>query len=57
MENVNKHELAKLNHLFRDYRQNKIKTIDPALFDQIYLLQVMLNNNKPVELISQVIAL
>ncbi|MBG3013835.1 YcbK family protein [Proteus faecis] len=48
----NKHELAKLNHLFRDYRQNKIKTIDPALFDQIYLLQVMLNNNKPVELIS-----
>lgn len=48
----NKQELARLNHLFRDHRQNKVKTIDPALFDQIYLLQVMLNNNKAVELIS-----
>ncbi|MGR6438948.1 DUF882 domain-containing protein [Proteus mirabilis] len=29
----NKQELARLNHLFRDHRQNKVKTIDPALFD------------------------
>ncbi|MCC7918374.1 DUF882 domain-containing protein, partial [Escherichia coli] len=24
-------ELAKLNHFFRDYRANKIKSIDPGL--------------------------
>ncbi|CAQ84858.1 conserved hypothetical protein [Photorhabdus asymbiotica] len=48
----NKEELARLNHLFRDYRQNRVKTIDPKLFDQIYLLQMMLGVNKPVQLIS-----
>ncbi|KAA1184351.1 YcbK family protein [Photorhabdus heterorhabditis] len=48
----NKEELARLNHLFRDYRQNKVKTIDTKLFDQIYLLQMMLGVNKPVQLIS-----
>lgn len=26
-------ELARLNHFFRDYRANKIKSIDPNLFD------------------------
>ncbi|NLS43342.1 DUF882 domain-containing protein [BEV proteobacterium] len=48
----NKDELSRLNHFFRDYRANKIKTIDPALFDQLYRLQVMLGTNKPVQLIS-----
>ncbi|WP_168390554.1 DUF882 domain-containing protein, partial [Acinetobacter indicus] len=38
----NKSELARLNHLFRDYRCDKVKTIDPKLFDQIYLLQMMM---------------
>ncbi|MCW2473560.1 YcbK family protein [Candidatus Symbiopectobacterium sp. NZEC151] len=48
----NKDELSRLNHFFRDYRANKTKTIDPALFDQLYRLQVMLGTNKPVQLIS-----
>ncbi|MGM3160101.1 YcbK family protein [Dickeya undicola] len=48
----NKEELSRLNHFFRDYRANKVKTIDPALFDQLYRLQVMLGSAKPVQLIS-----
>ncbi|CAK9884597.1 MAG: hypothetical protein XXXJIFNMEKO3_00986 [Candidatus Erwinia impunctatus] len=48
----NKSELTRLNYFFRDYRANRIKTIDPKLFDQLYRLQVMLNNRKPVQLIS-----
>ncbi|MEI7253818.1 YcbK family protein [Dickeya dadantii] len=48
----NKDELSRLNHFFRDYRANKVKTIDPALFDQLYRLQVMLGSTKPVQLIS-----
>lgn len=27
----NKEELVRLNHLFRDYRANKVKSIDPSL--------------------------
>lgn len=45
-------ELAKLNHFFRDYRANKIKSIDPKLFDQLYRLQGLLGTNKPVQLVS-----
>ncbi|WP_312948882.1 YcbK family protein [Superficieibacter sp.] len=45
-------ELAKLNHFFRDYRANKIKSIDPKLFDQLYRLQALLDTRKPVQLIS-----
>ncbi|MDU6412594.1 MAG: YcbK family protein [Yersiniaceae bacterium] len=48
----NTEELSRLNHLFRDFRANKMKTIDTALFDQLYRLQVLLGNNKPVQLIS-----
>ncbi|MCA7012848.1 YcbK family protein [Dickeya dadantii] len=48
----NKDELSRLNHFFRDYRANKVKTIDPALFDQLYRLQIMLGSTKPVQLIS-----
>ncbi len=48
----NRSELARLNYFFRDFRQNKIKMIDPTLFDQIYLLQIMMGINKPVQLIS-----
>ncbi|EKT58441.1 YcbK family protein [Providencia sneebia] len=48
----NKSELARLNHLFRDYRRDKVKIIDPKLFDQIYLLQMMMGTNKPIQLIS-----
>ncbi|HCO7566531.1 TPA: YcbK family protein [Escherichia fergusonii] len=45
-------ELAKLNHFFRDYRANKIKSIDLGLFDQLYRLQGLLGTRKPVQLIS-----
>ncbi len=45
-------ELARLNHFFRDYRANKIKAIDPALFDQLFRLQGLLGTSKPVQLIS-----
>ncbi|MBD1227372.1 YcbK family protein [Xenorhabdus griffiniae] len=48
----NKSELARLNYLFRDFRQNKVKTIDPKLFDQIYLLQMLMGINKHVQLVS-----
>lgn len=45
-------ELSRLNHFFRDYRANKVKDIDPKLFDQLYRLQAMLDTRKPVQLIS-----
>lgn len=48
----NKDELARLNHLFRDYRANRIKTIDPKLFDQLFRLQGLLGTRKPIQLIS-----
>ena len=40
-------ELARLNHFFRDFRANKIKAIDPGLFDQLYRLQGLLGTSKP----------
>ncbi|ATA21492.1 MAG: DUF882 domain-containing protein [Gibbsiella quercinecans] len=51
-KNYNSDELARLNHLFRDYRANKIKSIDPRLFDHLYRLQGMLGTHKPIQLIS-----
>jgi uncharacterized protein YcbK (DUF882 family) len=45
-------ELAKLNHFFRDFRANKVKSIDPKLFDQLFRLQGLLGTRKPVQLIS-----
>lgn len=51
-KSYDKDELTRLNHFFRDYRANKIKSIDPRLFDQLYRLQAMLNTHKPVQLIS-----
>lgn len=45
-------ELARLNHFFRDYRANQVKRIDPRLFDQIFRLQLLLGNQKPIQLVS-----
>ncbi len=45
-------ELARLNHFFRDFRANKVKAIDPGLFDQLFRLQGLLGTSKPVQLIS-----
>ncbi|WP_367143186.1 DUF882 domain-containing protein [Pantoea stewartii] len=51
-KSYDKSELSRLNHFFRDYRANKIKSIDPHLFDQLYRLQALLETLKPVQLIS-----
>ena len=51
-KNYIQEELARLNHLFRDYRANKVKRIDPRLFDQIFRLQAMIGTRKPIQLIS-----
>ncbi|PKH24268.1 hypothetical protein CIG19_07470 [Enterobacterales bacterium CwR94] len=51
-KSYNKDELARLNHFFRDFRANKVKSIDPSLFDQLYRLQTMLETRKPVQLLS-----
>ncbi len=48
----NKSELTRLNHMFRDHRNDQVKAIDPKLFDQIYILQMMMNLNKPIQLVS-----
>ncbi|MTH46767.1 YcbK family protein [Intestinirhabdus alba] len=45
-------ELARLDHFFRDYRSNKVRSIDPGLFDQLYRLQGLLGSRSPVQLIS-----
>lgn len=51
-KSYDKDELARLNHFFRDYRANKVKSIDPHLFDQLFRLQTMLDTRKPVQLLS-----
>ena len=43
-------ELAKLNHFFRDFRANKVKSIDPGLFDQLFRLQGLLGRVNPYSL-------
>lgn len=45
-------ELTRLNHFFRDFRANQVKSIDPSLFDQLFRLQGLLGTRKPVQLIS-----
>lgn len=51
-KNYIQEELTRLNYIFRDYRANKIRAIDPKLFDQLYRLQTLLGSRKPVQLIS-----
>lgn len=49
-KSYDKTELARLNHIFRDRRNDKVTTIDPKLYDKIYYLQKQFGN-KQVELI------
>ncbi|MFC0180388.1 YcbK family protein [Thorsellia kenyensis] len=49
---VNNKQLSQLSHLFRDHRSNQTKTIDVGLFDQLLRLQLMLNIQLPITLIS-----
>lgn len=51
-KSYDKDELTRLNHFFRDYRANKVKSIDPHLFDQLFRLQALLETHKPIQLIS-----
>jgi len=37
--------LQQLNALLRDHRQNKSTEMDPALFDQLWLIQQLLDDN------------
>ncbi|MEN8265056.1 MAG: YcbK family protein [Nitrospirota bacterium] len=43
---------AKLNHILRDIRTGKVKTIDRSLLDLLFALQQNLGNNEPFHIIS-----
>ncbi|MEJ2452521.1 MAG: DUF882 domain-containing protein [Gammaproteobacteria bacterium] len=45
-------ELAALNHLLRDYRNDEIESIDPRLFDQFGLLQHKLGHRGAYHILS-----
>lgn len=45
-------ELARLNHLCRDFRQNEVYPMDKRLFDQISKIQSLLGTQAEVQVIS-----
>lgn len=45
-------ELARIDHILRDFRQNETKPIDPRLFDLLYMLGHKLRTRGPFEVIS-----
>lgn len=44
--------LADINFLLRDHRTDRVKPIDPKLFDLLYTLSNKLENRKPYQIIS-----
>lgn len=44
--------ISQLNHLMRDRRANITGVIDPALYDQLLGLQIMLGTTEPVHVLS-----
>ena len=44
--------LADINFLLRDHRTDRVKPIDPKLFDLLYSLSSKLDNQKPYQIIS-----
>ncbi|RRQ20018.1 DUF882 domain-containing protein [Thiohalobacter thiocyanaticus] len=44
--------LADLNHLLRDHRSGEVWDMDPALLDQLYLLQRQVGVERPYQVIS-----
>ncbi len=50
-EYVNK-ELARLNHLCRDFRRNEVHPIDKELFDHLTQIQRLLGTTNEVQIIS-----
>ncbi|MBK5073807.1 YcbK family protein [Budviciaceae bacterium CWB-B4] len=49
-KSYDKTELSRLNHIFRDRRNDQITTIDPQLYDKLHYLQKQFGN-KQIELI------
>ena len=47
-----RNSLQQLNTLLRDHRQNVTKEMDPALFDQLWQIQRVLEDDATVEIIS-----
>jgi uncharacterized protein YcbK (DUF882 family) len=44
--------LRQVNYLFRDYRANEIKAIDPRLLDVLFAIRRELGTGQPIDLIS-----
>lgn len=44
--------LEEVNYFLRDYRNNIVHSVDPALLDQLYDVKLLLGVNKPFEIVS-----
>jgi len=44
--------LHEINYLFRDFRANETKAIDPRLLDVLYDLRLLTDSSKPISLVS-----
>ena len=45
-------QLADINHLLRDFRQNKVIPIDLALLNQLFVIQQIMENKGTIQVIS-----
>ncbi len=50
--NYDSEALQQLNTLLRDHRQNATTKMDPALFDQLWQIQQLLEDDSSIEIIS-----
>ena len=44
--------LHEVNYLFRDFRANETRDIDPRLLDVLYDLRILADTSKPIDLVS-----
>lgn len=44
--------LEEINYFLRDYHNDKVHSVDPALLDQLYNVKLLLGVNKPFEIVS-----
>ena len=44
--------LHEVNYLFRDFRANETRAIDPRLLDVLYDLRILADSSKPINLVS-----
>ncbi|HIO90269.1 MAG TPA: DUF882 domain-containing protein [Campylobacterales bacterium] len=47
-----KSEVKRLNHFFRDFRQNETAKMDKNLYQLLYGIQLVSNSKKPVDILS-----